>query len=536
MTVSKETGIDPRVWSCVGGSRGAVTWQLGHERLLGIRKRRARFDAEEALWLVVCQELGAHRELGMGSFVEYVSAVLGLDSHSALERIRVARALVRLPATFEKLHASELCWSAVRELSRVVTPETEQEWLGACAKLGVRDIQWLVSGRRPGDLPSTPADESARLHAVRYEVSGSTLALVRQAQDEHRRRTGQSLDEDVFVADLARAYLVGREGSGAASAQVMMTVCPSCRQGTVDAGGQVLALPPSEVERLACDARVVPRGRVEAVVEGTRSAEPGGRSHGGPERPSHGGSGEASHAGPERAGFHVGSEESSSAGTEGASHVGPEESSQGGPADRGSHVGSHDAVARAGVPSPVRMAELERRSGLRVETELSRKVRQLVVRRHHGRCAAPGCSSSMCLHVHHVEPRADGGTHDPELLVPLCDAHHRAVHDGKVRIEGTWSVGFTFRYADGTPYGTAALPDPRSVAAAKGAFSVLRSLGLRHREAEAAVDMIRERIEPDMPMEEVVRLALEATMKLPGMQRVSRVRESEARYVASWAL
>ena len=142
----------------------------------------------------------------------------------------------------------------------------------------------------------------------------------------------------------------------------------------------------------------------------------------------------------------------------------------------------------------------------------------------------------MCLHVHHVEPRADGGSHDPELLVPLCDAHHRAVHEGKLRVDGTWSAGFSFHYADGTPYGTAALRDPRSVAAAKGAFSVLRNLGLEHREAQAAVDMIRDRVEPDMPMEQVARLALAATLKLPGMQRVSRVREIEARYVPSWAL
>jgi hypothetical protein len=48
-------------------------------------------------------------------------------------------------------------------------------------------------------------------------------------------------------------------------------------------------------------------------------------------------------------------------------------------------------------------------------------------------------------------------------LVPLCDAHHRAVHDGKVRV-------------------------------------------------------------------------VAATLTLPGMQRVSRVRETEARYLPSWAV
>lgn len=122
----------------------------------------------------------------------------------------------------------------------------------------------------------------------------------------------------------------------------------------------------------------------------------------------------------------------------------------------------------------------------------------------------------MCLQVHHVEPRVDGGSHDPELLVPLCDAHHRAVHDGKLRIDGAWSSGFAFHHADGTPYGTAALPDPRSVAVAKGAFSMLRNLGFKHREAEAAVTQIRDRLTPEMPMEDVAKLALAATLALPG--------------------
>ena len=142
----------------------------------------------------------------------------------------------------------------------------------------------------------------------------------------------------------------------------------------------------------------------------------------------------------------------------------------------------------------------------------------------------------MSVHVHHVEPRADGGSHDPELLIPLCDTHHRAVHDGKLQIDGTWSSGFVFRHVDGTPYGTAALPDPRSVAAAKGAFSMLRNLGFKHREAEAAVDTIRERLAPDMSMEDVAKLALAATLTLPGQRRVSRVREAGAAYRPSWAV
>ena len=109
------------------------------------------------------------------------------------------------------------------------------------------------------------------------------------------------------------------------------------------------------------------------------------------------------------------------------------------------------------------------------------------------------------------------------------------MHEGKLRIDGAWSRGFVFDHADGTPYGIAALPDPRFVAAAKGAFSVLRNLGFEQREAEVAVDTIRDRLAPDMSMEDVAKLALAATLHLPGQKRVSRVRETAAAYRARWA-
>jgi len=181
--------IHERVWVRVG-ERGAVSWQVGHEQLVRVGKRRAELDAEEAVWLVVCEQLRAHRELGFGTFVEYVSAVVGSDAHSAMERIRVARALVGLPATFEKLAAGELSWSAVRELCRVVTPETEGEWLGACASLRVRDIEKMVSGR------AFPRGQAPRKHARRTTresrdtvVSSTPGPEETRSQSFARRRT-----------------------------------------------------------------------------------------------------------------------------------------------------------------------------------------------------------------------------------------------------------------------------------------------------------------------------------------------------------
>jgi len=140
----------------------------------------------------------------------------------------------------------------------------------------------------------------------------------------------------------------------------------------------------------------------------------------------------------------------------------------------------------------------------------------------------PGCSNGAHLHIHHCDPRSEGGSHDPERLLPLCDVHHRAVHDGRLVVGGTWSSGFRFEHADGTPYGSRSLPDPTKSEAARIAFSALCNSGHKQSEAWQAVDSIRDRITPDMPVAEVVRLAFIASAGLPSQRRLFQAREALA--------
>jgi hypothetical protein len=267
---------------------------------------------------------------------------------------------------------------------------------------------------------------------------------------------------------MAQAFLAGGASDSRAPAQVTVTLCPSCRTGTTDAGGEPLTLTPSELERHCCDARVEPTARTEPVI-----VPPGPRAQ---------------------------------------SHVGR------------SRLERVDPIAQPVQPSPELLAEIERRAAKSRATELPKKVRDLVIQRHHGRCAVPGCTNTACLHAHHVDPRADGGSHDPDRLIPLCGTHHRAVHDGRLLITGAWSSGFRFQHADGTPYGTRELPDPRKSEAAQVAYDVLWRSGFRETEAKQTVDAIRNRIEPAMSIEDVVKMAFQATLSLPTMRRVSRVR------------
>jgi 5-methylcytosine-specific restriction endonuclease McrA len=88
-------------------------------------------------------------------------------------------------------------------------------------------------------------------------------------------------------------------------------------------------------------------------------------------------------------------------------------------------------------------------------------LRREILRRDGGRCRVPGCRHATYVDVHHLRPRSEGGRNTRDNLVTLCNAHHLALHRGKIAIEGTAHGGLTFLHADGTAYGHP--PSPANV-------------------------------------------------------------------------
>src|SRR5262245_15925336 len=126
----QETGswVDHAVAAEAWERRHEAEWTRVDQKLRSIAARRAALDAEEAHLLRYAEELKLWRSYGFGSALEYMERVLGYSPRTAAERLRVARALGELPLIAEALESGELAHSAVRELSRVAVPQTEEEW------------------------------------------------------------------------------------------------------------------------------------------------------------------------------------------------------------------------------------------------------------------------------------------------------------------------------------------------------------------------------------------------------------------------
>jgi hypothetical protein len=237
----------------------AVEWQIVDRALRGIAARRAALDSEEARWLREAEALQIWRPLGMVSALDYMERVLGYAPRSAQERLRVARALGELPKLDAALAQGRLAFTAVRELTRVATPANEAAWLEAATGKNLRQIEELVADHRLGDGPTDPKDPAARTHIVRFELSASTYARLRQTRQALESERARSLSDDELVALLCEAALAGGDASeaddGRAKFQVAMTVCERCRQGWQEGAGVRLPVDASTVERAMCDAQ-----------------------------------------------------------------------------------------------------------------------------------------------------------------------------------------------------------------------------------------------------------------------------------------
>ncbi len=134
------------------------------------------------------------------------------------------------------------------------------------------------------------------------------------------------------------------------------------------------------------------------------------------------------------------------------------------------------------------------------------KTMRMVKARARGRCEVPGCRNHIWLQCHHRRLRSEGGTHDPENLIVVCQPCHDALHDGSIFIEGTRQTGLIFHHADGTPLGAPAA-DPVSIDVFEKAFAVIRMNGVSEEETRRVLAIVR-REHPSATLEEVVRFAL----------------------------
>ncbi len=334
----------------------------------------------------------------------------------------MARALEVLPVIEGLLRAGRRSWSAVRELTRVATPDNEAAWVEASERMTVRQVEGLVAGRELGAHPWDPRDPVLTPYRLVLELPADELADWQEAAEKVRREIGPAATQREVLRALVQKELGARPES-APGYQTAVTLCAGCERAWQQAGGELVEVAPAVGDCARCDGAVVGVVEVEGEAVGAASAHVGGARHG-------------------LSGVTAGAEE---VGEVGSAHVG---------------ALADDEPGLAAV-----LGRLVRRRGRRVLTRvmaavigapprtMTPKLRAAVRTRDRGRCVVPGCRHFRFVDLHHQRPRAAGGPNTLENVLTLCTQHHRLVHEGVLVIEGVPGRGLVVRHAGGTLYG-----------------------------------------------------------------------------------
>jgi len=314
----------------------------------------------------------------------------GIAMGAAREKVRVARALEKLPKISAAMASGNVGYSKVREITRVASAETEDYLLMIAEHGTAQHVENLVRAFRR----CKEAEE-----------------LSREARQQQNRRVSHWYDDD---------------GS-------LVLKCSL----TAEAGARFMKALDLAVEEMAADAPNVPAGtspervpfnlrRVDAldrIVEsflahGVMQAAGGDR---------------------QQIVVHV-AQETLRDRTAGCCEF-----------EHGPSMAAETARRLSCDASVVEVTENDDGEPLNVGRKtrtISAPLRRLLKARDKG-CRFPGCANSRYLDAHHVQHWANQGETKPSNLLLLCSFHHRAVHEGGIRIEKLDDGALRFVRPDG---------------------------------------------------------------------------------------
>jgi hypothetical protein len=328
---------------------------VNHQLLAHIR----RFDESEA-WF----------RQGAMSCAHWLTWRIGLDRGAAREKVRVARALGSLPRIDAAFAAGRLSYSQVRAITRVATPENEQNILDVSLAATGAQLERICRGIRTA---TEPEKEMATERQVRARVLGSGLVKLELVV---------SADEaDLVIQAIERAR------------DVITPPKPAAVDGATDHTKPPAALRPSAADAL--------------IHIASAALESGG--------------GDLDTPAPDRCQvvIHVdrtltAPDATLSARLEDGTPVSAETLRR---------VCCDGGVVAAVVDQQGAILDVGRRT-----RAIPTAIRRALWIRDQG-CRFPGCMNQRYVHGHHVQHWLHGGPTSLDNLVLLCSFHHRLLHE-----------------------------------------------------------------------------------------------------------
>jgi Domain of unknown function (DUF222)/HNH endonuclease len=372
---------------------------------LEITELGGHINAATARWLGLVGEFDrreAWAEWGCRSCTHWLSYRCGISPAAAREQVRVARRLAELPRLRAAFARGELCYSQVRAVTRVATPDTEADLLEIALHATAAQLETIVRAYRgvlEVELGDTSEQYRRRFVRCEHDDDGALLITARLPAEEGA----------LVLAALDASRKALAEGAYAEATQN--------GDSLADGADDMDEPTPEEVERFTpsnADALVL-------MAENALSQGPAERT--GDEH---------------QVVVHVD-----------ASTLAHDEDG-GCELEHGPALHPETARRLACDASVVRILERDGRP-----LSIGRKTRALspalkrALRSRDRACRFPGCCQTRFLHAHHIQHWARGGRTDLSNLIQLCSHHHRLVHEGGYSVERRRGGAVRFRRPDG---------------------------------------------------------------------------------------
>ena len=385
-------------------------YRLG-ERIAALAERINAAEARMMTLIADFDRRGGWKDGGYSSCAEWLAWRLGMKIGPARERVRAARALENLPQTADALASGTISYTKVRALTRVATPEQEGELLkfaraSSAAKLE-RTLRMWKKLSRDEELTAEQARRRSRTFSV--FVDGDGMYVVKGRLEPE---VGAVLKRAVEAASDA---LFRREGDGGGGSRESGAGAggDQGRAGAGSSGNHAGNARPKPKQRRADAVGLLAERALAAGFGGGECREPRAR----PRVES------GTRAERYQVMVHCDASTLAAEGEPGRSDL------------DGIRVSAETSRRMACDAAVVAMVHAEDGSVLNVGRRtrtIPPHIRRALEERDRG-CRFPGCGCQF-TEAHHVKHWADGGETSLRNTVLLCRRHHRAVHEGRVKV------------------------------------------------------------------------------------------------------
>ena len=351
-----------------------------------IERLAAGIAASTARWLLLVGEYDARDAWwswgGVKSTAHWVSWRCSVTPHAAREQVRVARALRELPKTTSAFADGELSYSKVRALTRVATPECEEDLIELATHATAAQLERILAGYRRVSAQEANVAHKGRFLTHFWDTDGSLRISGSLPAEEGALflRALEAAHDELFEQMRAQQ---GESDGGDVSAGTSGE--PPLRPRSADALGLMAEsfLASGPAERSGAE-------RYQLVLHSRADGR-----------------------------FHLGD----------------------GPA-----LAGETARRLACDTSIVSITERdgEPLSVGRRTRSISAAIRRSLEARDGG-CRFPGCNARRHLDAHHIHHWAAGGETSKGNLVLLCRPHHRLLHEGGYRMSVSARGSLEFR-------------------------------------------------------------------------------------------